>query len=431
MGTAPEAARERRLELIIFLVFLAVRGLFMVLTANLGLDLDRDNARYDQQSDGILQGNFDLETRFFITAPFYSFTQAFFKLVFGGYWTLAIGAVQLALCALSGVYLRRLALLLFDQRVAWVATAVYAVFPLTLLWVGTKAQDMPFQLALIFALHALILAVRKDDLRSTATAAVLFAITFLTKSHILLFAPFIPLYWWMNASTTSYRKAAHLTLFVSISLASTLPFGLYNLQRHGMYVLSSTGHGGHFLTGHNEDVYRFIVDPPQLGSPEHRRIFNMDYAVMHEIADTLLTLDHKGKQDLYLAKGLEWCRANPDKLVELSLYDLYYFLLPGLNPHHYGFLNWLAMFALSFPLYLFAYAGIGLALRENFRPHSWILGLLLAMVAFSVVFYVQNRFRTITLEPYYIIYGSFAALRLAQRLGLQRRWPVLADPVKA
>jgi hypothetical protein len=262
-------------------------------------------------------------------------------------------------------------------------------------------------------------------------AAVLFAITFLTKSHILLFAPFIPLYWWMNASTTSYRKAAHLTLFVSISLASTLPFGLYNLQRHGMYVLSSTGHGGHFLTGHNEDVYRFIVDPPQLGSPEHRRIFNMDYAVMHEIADTLLTLDHKGKQDLYLAKGLEWCRANPDKLVELSLYDLYYFLLPGLNPHHYGFLNWLAMFALSFPLYLFAYAGIGLALRENFRPHSWILGLLLAMVAFSVVFYVQNRFRTITLEPYYIIYGSFAALRLAQRLGLQRRWPVLADPVKA
>ena len=43
MGTAPEAARERRLELIIFLVFLAVRGLFMVLTANLGLDLELYN----------------------------------------------------------------------------------------------------------------------------------------------------------------------------------------------------------------------------------------------------------------------------------------------------------------------------------------------------------------------------------------------------
>jgi len=431
MQNAHEAPRDRRLELYLFLAFLAVRGLFMVLTANLGLDLDRDNARYDQQSDAILQGNFDLETRFFITAPFYSFAQAFFKLLFGGYWTFAIGAVQLLLCAWSGVALHRLARLLFDQRVALLAAGLYAVFPLTLLWVGTRAQDMPFQIALIFTLHALILAVRRDDLRRTAVAAGLFAITFLTKSHILLFAPFIPLYWWMNASTRPARKATHLALFVSISLASTLPFGLYNLERHGMYVLSSTGHGGHFLTGHNEDVYRFIVDPPPLGSPEHRRIFNMDYAVMHEIADTLLTLDHKGKQDLYLAKGLEWCGANPGKLVELSLYDLYYFLLPGVNPSHYSFLNWLAMFVLSFPLYIFAYAGIVMALRENFRPHFWILGLVLAMVVFSVVFYVQNRFRTITLEPYYILYASFAVLRLARRLGLQRRWPVLVDPVRA
>lgn len=431
MTDARTGRGERRTELLIFLACLLIRAMFMVVANALEIDLEHDNKRYDDQSDAILQGNFDLETQFFISAPFYSFAQALFKLVFGSYWSIAIGIVQLLLCAWSGVVLYRLARLLFDGRVALVAASVFAVFPLTLVWVGTASQDMPFQIMLIFSLHALLAAIRADDLKRTAMAAVLFSITFLTKSHILLFAPFIPLYWWMNATTSRVRKVSHLALFIAINVVSTLPFGLYNLERHGLYVISSTGHGGHFLTGHNEDVYRFIVDPPPLGSPEHRRIFNMDYTVLHEIEDSLKTLDHKGKQALYLSKGLEWCRANPGKFVELSVFDLGYFLLPGVNPHHYGRMSWAAIFLLSLPLYLLAYAGIWTALREGFRKHSWILWLFLSMVAFSVGFYVQNRFRTITLEPFYIIYASFAFLRLARKLGAARRWPALAAAVEA
>ena len=89
------------------------------------------------------------------------------------------------------------------------------------------------------------------------------------------------------------------------------------------------------------------------------------------------------------------------------------------------------MLAISLPIYLLAYAGLFMALRERSRAHSWVLGLLLSMVAFSVVFYVQNRFRTITLEPFYLIYAAFATVRLARRLGLAKRWAVLSGPVKA
>jgi hypothetical protein len=53
------------------------------------------------------------------------------------------------------------------------------------------------------------------------------------------------------------------------------------------------------------------------------------------------------------------------------------------------------------------YIGIFVALRRNFRYHFWILALVLSMVIFSVGFYVQNRFRTITLEPFYILYAAF------------------------
>lgn len=418
-------APDRRIERWIFIAMLVVRLLYLGGTARMELDLDRDTKRYEKQSDGILQGNYDLETRLFITAPFYSFAQAGFKAVFGGGWKWAIGIVQVLLNCLSGVYLYRIAKFVFDRRVALVSAAAYAVFPLTLLWVNSRAQDMPFQIALIFSVYAILRTLQRNSIPWTIVAATLFSITFLTKSHILLFAPFIPLYWLLDKHLGLGRKLVHIGAFVATCFAFTLPFGLYNLHRHGMYVFSSTGQGGHFLTGHNEDVYRFIVHPPPLGSPEHHRIFIMDYQVLRDLQDTLQTLGHKQKQDLFLHEGLKWCKANPGKLAQLSLYDLYYFLLPGLNYHHYSFANWAVMFALSLPLYALAYIGIWRALRQDFRKHFWMLGLVLSMVLFSVVFYVQNRFRTITLEPYYLIYASATLVWLADRYGLWKRIPRL------
>ncbi|MBS1581622.1 MAG: glycosyltransferase family 39 protein [Bacteroidetes bacterium] len=417
---------ERRTERWIFIAMLAVRLLYLAATASMDLDLDRDTARYEEQSDAILRGDVDLETPLFITAPFYSFAQAAFKWAFGSAWKWGIGIAQLLLCCLSGVYLYRIAKLLFDRRVARLSAAAYVVFPLTLVWVNARAQDMPFQIALIFALYAILRTMQRDDLRWTMAAAALFAVAFLTKSHLLLFAPFIPLIWWLGRGPKAGRKLAHTAVFAATCFAFTLPYGLYNLHRHGLYVLSSTGQGGHFLTGHNDDVYRFIVDPPPLGSPEHTRILKMDYLVLRELQNSLATLDHRCKQHLYQQKGLDWCRANPGKLVKLSLYDLYYFLLPGVNYHHYGFGGWLALFLLSLPVYGLASIGIIRALRADPRTHFWILGLLLSMVVFSVGFYVQNRFRTITLEPYYLIYASSTAVWLGDRSGLFRRWPRLA-----
>lgn len=417
---------DRRTERWIFIAMLVVRLVYLGATARMDLDLDRDTQRYEDQSNGILQGNYDLETPLFITAPLYSYTQAAFKWAFGGGWKWAIGIAQVLLCCLSGVYLYRIAKLLFDRRVALLAAAAFIVFPPTLLWVNSRAQDMPFQIMLIFSVYAILRTMQRNDLRWTIAAGALFALTFLTKSHILLFAPFIPVIWWLDRSVAPARKAAHIGAFIATCSAFTLPYGLYNLQRHDMYVISSTGQGGHFLTGHNDDVYRYIVDPPPLGSPEHTRILKMDYLVLRELKDTLATLPHKGKQDLYLKKGLEWCRENPGKLAMVSLYDLYYFLLPGLNYHHYGFMNWLVMFVMALPLYLLAYLGIIRSLRTDLRKHFWILGLVLSMITFSVVFFVQNRFRTITLEPYYLIYAAYSAITLADRYGAFRRFPRLA-----
>lgn len=425
-----KALDDRRTERWIFVAFLMVRLAFILVSNKLHLDLDRDNERYDQQSTAILQGNFDLETPLFITSPFYSYYQALHKLVFGGHWRSSLGLVQLLLNCFSGVVLFRIAQRLFDRRVALLSAAIYCVFPLTLLWVNTLAQDMPFQLHLIFFIHALQLMIERRTWKWTLVAASLFALTFLTKSHILLFAPFIPIIIWTNMQGDRMARMKHILLFVAMSFVWTLPYGLYNLRKHDMYVLSSTGQGGHFITGHNEDVYTFIVHPPPMGSPEHRRIFNMDYMILRQLEDTLRNLPHKEKQRLYLQEGLRWCRENPGKCAELSAYDLYYFLLPGVNYHHYSRMNWLAMFICSLPLYVLAYLGIVRALRADFRKHQWILWLVVSMVLFSVVFYVQNRFRTITLEPYYIIYASASAVWLMDRYGWRPRWLSAGVPAR-
>jgi hypothetical protein len=38
------------------------------------------------------------------------------------------------------------------------------------------------------------------------------------------------------------------------------------------------------------------------------------------------------------------------------------------------------------------------------------------MVIFSVVFYVQNRFRVITIEPFYLIYASFGLSHIVHKI---------------
>ncbi|MBK6543531.1 MAG: hypothetical protein IPG10_20125 [Flavobacteriales bacterium] len=180
-------------------------------------------------------------------------------------------------------------------------------------------------------LYVLLNALERDSWKWTAFAASLFAITFLTKSHILLFAPFVPLIMWVNMRGSAARRIMHASLFAAISFAFTLPYGLYQYNKHGQYVLSSTGQGGHFLWGHNEDTYRFIVDPPPMGSDEHRRMLNMDFHVVRELKDTLASVGVKERQPIFMNAALQWCRANPDKVRKLALYDLYYFLMPGVN----------------------------------------------------------------------------------------------------
>lgn len=414
---------------VIFLAYFAVRTAFMVLSGFDSFELHADTGRYDMQSDKILRGQYNLMEKLWITAPGYPYLQAAFKLMFGSAWIPALQFWQIAISSLSGVYLFKIARQVWGRwDLAWITCAIYCVFPLTLWWVHTFNQEMVFQSCLIFTVYFLLKDVDTNDRRSLVIAAFLFGLTFLTKSHILLFSPFIPIIYLLSNVKTFRRRIADSMLFAGICMVMNIPYGIYNLRVNGVYAISGTGHGGTFLTGRNDDAYLSVVAPPPAGSSEAERLRNMDYQIFDELSPRMAGLTPSQVQDLYFEEGMRWIRENPQKAVTLAGYNLYHFLRPGVNSDWYPWKQWLAALIVSAPIYALAYLGMIIALRQDFRKHFWILSLVLSMVIFSVAFYQQNRFRTGTLEPFYILYASFAVVFILSRITSRvPREPVIID----
>lgn len=311
---------EARICWIIFLAFLIVRVSFVIFSGYDNFQLQPDSARYNRLSSGILAGEFNFIKPLFIVSPFYPYFQAAFKFVFGSYWIFALQAAQIILCSLSGVYLYKIAKLIWERKdIAILAATIYCFFPFTFWWVHTFGQDMPFQYQFIFAVYFLLKYFYKNDFSALLYSAILFSITFLTKSHILLFAPFIVLTILLSKYKILSQKFAHIAIFAGICFMFTLPYGLYNLRANGVYVISSTRQGGFFLTGHNDDVYKSIVETPS-DKEERQRLLNLDFTVFRELEPRKEGLTHSEIQKMYFDEGISWIKENPKKAITLAFF---------------------------------------------------------------------------------------------------------------
>src|SRR6266498_391565 len=90
-----------RLPWAIFGAFLVVRLAFAYLSGYDSFQLLSDTGRYNAQSDQILAGNLNLLESLFITAPIYSYFEAFFKWIFSSYWIPALQLAQIIISSLS------------------------------------------------------------------------------------------------------------------------------------------------------------------------------------------------------------------------------------------------------------------------------------------------------------------------------------------
>jgi len=376
-----------------------------------------DNHRYMIQSDEILNGNFNLETKLFITAPLFPYLLAIFKWIFGTKFIFALEAFQIILSSVSAGCLMLTAKIIFkSNRVALLSGFIFCIYPITLYYSHQFSQESIFQSLFIISIYFYCLYISDSRTKSLLLFTILFSLALLTKSIIL---PIFPL---LIMSIIFKFNLSRKTIFqLSLSLITifmiTLPYGIYNKVVNNSYVISSSGQGGLFLTGHNDDFYTYVTNPPPLDSPEYKRLKNMEYHIFDKLIFDVKDQDHKSQQSIYLNAGIKWMLENPKKAFHLNWVNVRNFLMPGYNIFHHPFHLWLITFLLSLPVFIFAYIEIIRRLRMDPLNHLAISSIFIGMLAVSIIFYAQNRFRAVTIEPYYLMYAcSFVIYLIEDKL---------------
>jgi hypothetical protein len=403
----------RRTLFLLFLVHLLTRLLFVNLAGvNNNYRFQCDSFWLVKMADDATIGNFNFDIGRFIASPLYPVACGFFKITSPFHWEFYLGLFQIIISAISGLYLFKICHLLFrSKELAILASLIYAFFPLTMWYVNTFSQETLFQSLFIIMIYHLLKSLKTGNIHDVIRASIFFSLAYLTKSHILLFAIFIPLIYF-HAFRFSTKTIYFVTVFAFIAILFSVPYGLYQYTKNGTYVLSSNGAGYQFYLGNTEAGYKTIVDVPEKDSREFRDMENiaLNAGEFNGNAIKYAALIHGSqdiKQGIFFRDGLKWIKDNPVKFLKLKIYDTFLFLIPGVSFRHYDFSLWLLSFCLSLPLYLFAYRSIFIQNKNDFKMHSWMIYLFLSMLIFSTFWYVQNRFRTITLEPFYIIYASY------------------------
>lgn len=406
----------------VFLVSLLVR---LGLSFALGTEYNsgNDSHRYDQLSDRVLALNFDFEGIDFIVSPLYPILLALIKLAGGSHWLTVTEIAQSTLSALETVFLYLIATLLWNERrIALLAALGHTFYPPNLKYVTLIGQEPLFELLWVICIYWLLVSGRQRGYRGVILSAIFFGLGYLTKSHILLFAPFVCVHYLLNSDSV-VDAAKRVAIFGAVSFAMSIPWGVHNWRTKNAYILSSSGYGSHFLGGHNDDYFQFLFDTPPLGSAEWLRLSGWQNSkVFMEIFEIRREtgMSDKEFQKLCYATGLKWCRENPDKYYRLKVTDAARLFRPGVSRKHYTFRTWLASLLVCGPMFLMAYAGIVRNLLTDFRLHFWILGIILMMLLYVVSFCFQGRFRVVTIEQFYLVYAAFTADRVLAWLSKSR-----------
>ena len=400
----------KEIALVFFLAIL-VRYLFSFFS---GVDnfAGPDAIRYIEQSDGILAGDYNLEAKLFITAPLFSYIFAAFKWIFHSNYVVALEAFQILLSGASAVFLMFTANVTFKNRMTSLLTGLaYCLYPVTLYYVHQFSQESIFQSLFIISIFYFSVYLNQGRLNSLLKFSLIFSLALLTKSIILLTLPFLMLSILIKFGFTK-KNFGHITCCLFVVFLMTLPYGLYNKAINGSYVVASSGQGGHFLTGHNDDFYIYVTNPPPRDSLEYRRLLHMDYKVFNDLEPKIKGKDHKFQQEAYLKAGIEWSLDNPKKLFKLTWINFRNFITPGFNILHHPFSMWLLTFLISVPVFLFAYIEITRKVLFDFKSHLVVVSLFLGMLSVALLFYAYNRYRVITIEPYYLMYACSLAVFL-------------------
>jgi hypothetical protein len=296
--------------IILFLATFTSRIVFKLLSGYDNFELFGDSVRYDILSDRILDGNTDLDFIAFIISPLYPYTLALFKTLSASNWELIAVSFHFFLVSLSVVYLTKLSDLLFKHKVISILSGVlYMLYPMTLFYNFTLSQETSFQAYFIIAAYFLVKFLKDRSFLTLVKFSVLFSLSFLTKSHALMFAPWIVVLIFYDSQPFMSIKSKWIQTMVvgTICFLFTVPDGINNYQIHGIYTLSGTGVKTFFHNGNSQENYDFVFKNIGLNDDQEMQyIFDTTY--YFEGLGKINAFPHKKKQDLHLDLAVQWIK---------------------------------------------------------------------------------------------------------------------------
>jgi 4-amino-4-deoxy-L-arabinose transferase-like glycosyltransferase len=357
-------------------------------------------------SDRILEGNFDLDIVAFIVAPLYPYFIALCKLIASENWELLAVSIQFLLVSLSSVYIYKTAYLIFKStEVAIISAVIFIIYPMTLWYNFTLTQETLFQSFFIIFCFNFLELIKTRTVKNTILASIFFALAFLTKSHITVLFPIIL---GILLVKIGFRKTV---LFALIILIFTIPHGLVNKKLHGVYSFSSYGSNALLVAGHSSETYSCLNSEFKPFRTSQQKGCDLDL-IFHKPYFTegfgnvnALPIYERNKMRQKIA--FSWIKENPIKFIKLKINGLVRFILPGLDFRIYKFSTWILSLLIGLLIYIPAYIILWQALKKDFWQHVLPVSLIISIAIIFLVFYPQQRFRVITLEPILIIYASF------------------------
>lgn len=395
----------------IFIGCLVTRILFKLITKYDNFQLFVDSHRYDNLSTKIINGDTNMDIVAYLSAPLYPYTLALIKKINLEHWQLIAVAYQFLLVALSAVFIYKITKLLFkSENTATLSAVIYIFYPMTWWLNFTLTQETSFQCFFIFFCYFFLKSLDNKKTLTTLIASSCFALSLLTKSHILMLIPFLILIYLYGKS---YKQ---LLIFLACVFVWTIPHGMKNYFEHGVYTYSSHGNASLFLLGHSDQTYPCLLeragemdDFSALGCDPS---FVFDRTYNFENYGKVNALSVKERNSVRMKIAFDWIKNNPRKFVELKVFGLKRFIMPGLDYLQYKFSYWILSFISGLLLYIPAYIILYKKLKDQPQMHLITVALILVSAAVFIVFFPINRFRVITMEPMLCVYAAVAYARL-------------------
>lgn len=389
-----------------------------------------DSREYDGMARALLEGRGLVDDVGFVRPPLYP---AFVALAYALGGLAALVALQIILAVATALGVGVLAAALARRHdVAWPATAVAAVYPWSMQYVGGLASETLFTALAVASLAAIVIAAPSRTWRGAVLAGVLVGITALARANVLVLAPFVAAWWWRVAG------AGRATAFAAALGAALLPFMAYNIAAGNGPVLASSGGGVNFYIGNNPDTARLYGD--KISDDEWRRLTrdsNIGPAALRGLgcdpAGTFLACSQRIRDSVPLReREAYWYRAGFAYIVSdpvgwggLELRKLAHYWRPWVDPRAYPLVV-VIVSGVSFAL-LLAFAVVGL-LRLPRSSAAFILLVAAGSTLAAVAWQVQLRYRFALLDPLLTAAAASAVLAFVRTLdryarGVARRPP--------